>query len=200
MFSDSGIFGRSEHQRAVALQRISAGVVAPSNPADWLRERLTGKEVVLFCGAGISIAAPANAPAFLSLRDNAILAALDILVSRGLITENAIAVVEHAVDRLEERCDLSLPPEQVFGIFSNALGFEVVHKLLEVCLSNGSSNFNHLAIHDLSQSRKDWSLIGVITPNLHLLGGGFWWDLICCPRRFRRWRGRNRWLHYPKAT
>lgn len=140
-------------------------VVTPDNPADWLRGRLSGKEVVLFCGAGISVAAPSSAPAFLSLRDNAILAALDILLSRGLITEDAIHLVEHAVDRLEDRCDLSLPPEHVFGMFSHALGFEVVHKLLEVCLSNRSPNFNHLAIRDLSQSRNDWSLMGVITPN-----------------------------------
>ena len=77
-------------------------IETPSDPALWLRDRLIGSEVVLFCGAGISIAAPAGAPSFLDLRNSTILCASDILAERGCIPAAYVAIIEQATSTLAE--------------------------------------------------------------------------------------------------
>lgn len=139
----------------------------PADATSWLRRRLAGEEFVLFCGAGISIPPPASAPSFVELRNSVVLALVDLLEERRLIDRGHRTAMEAAVEELADRADLDVPPEHVFGLARNALGFDVVSRLLARCLDHGEANENHQAIRRLIGATGP-RLTAVITPNFDL--------------------------------
>jgi hypothetical protein len=147
-----------------AKLRLNSG---PADTVEWLRNRLRNQEFVLFCGAGISASPPSSAPTFLELRTSVMLALADLLVLRGMILHEDRSAVEAALEKLDTRADLSLPPELVFMWIRNALGFDKVYRLLKCCLDRGVPNANHLAIRKLVSGRSP-RISGLITPNFDL--------------------------------
>jgi hypothetical protein len=136
----------------------------PPDAAGALSAQLDGRDWVLFCGAGISIDAPATAPTFLDLRDGVVLALSDILMRRGLLEREHGTAVETAIHGLARRADLTLPPEIVFANFRRGLGMAAIERLLQSCLAGAKPNHNHRAIAALA-SRPGSGLRAVITPN-----------------------------------
>ena len=154
--------------KAKALEEAEARLRdEPPDAAAWLQARLADQEFVLFCGAGISIPPPSSAPAFVSLTNSLLLALVDLLVERSLLHDAHRMAVEMAVEELGSRADLEVPPEVVFEYVRDAMGFDVVSRLLAVCLGRGEPNENHVAIRRLIGTTGS-RLTGIITPNFDL--------------------------------
>src|SRR4051812_38835171 len=96
-----GLIERAEHRFNTA----------PVDAIGWLRNRLAENPFVLFCGAGISVAPPTSAPTFLELRKAVILALADLLIERQMIVREDLCDIESALEQLDGRQDIELPPE-----------------------------------------------------------------------------------------
>jgi hypothetical protein len=129
----------------------------------FLTSDVLGKEFVLFCGAGISVPAPSFAPGFLELRDALILAIARLLTKHRVTTKQQEIAISEALELLHGRLDIAFPPELIFSFVREALGNEIVVRILS-CLNEGSPNENHIAIRRLAE-QKSTGLSGIITTN-----------------------------------
>jgi len=156
------------NRKARALGEADARLKrSPTDPIAWLDACFERRDFTIFCGAGISAPAPASAPTFIALRNAVVLALADLLLARGRIEDAHREAVGTAVQDLQGRVDLSVPPEFVFGEIEDTMGMPLISRLLNACLDGGLPNENHLALVELARRRKA-RFKGIITPNFDL--------------------------------
>lgn len=115
----------------------------------------------LFCGAGISIPAPSNAPSFVAMRSALVESCIRSLTRRGALSDNIAGAIRRAAASFPRLEAFELPPEILFHFVQDFIGSEAVTSILS-CLTWGKPNYNHRGLADLITSG---SIAGIITTN-----------------------------------
>jgi len=155
---------RQMHISVSVTKELIKSQLKSDNVLRRIRREIGGKPFVLFCGAGISIPSPSNAPGFLDILAGLVRAISELLTDRGVLQHEDAMRVHQAIHNLRYRRDLTFPPEMMFSLIQSALGNSILTDLIAV-LDRGSPNANHRAVQELVDSRQ---LCGIITTNFDM--------------------------------
>jgi len=120
---------------------------------------IPNNEFVLFCGAGISVSAPSNAPLWGPMRDAIIKMSIDRIIDNSARWDQPFPMRMEAFAKKKTLKEIA--PEVLFHILHSSLAQDDFNNILDA-IGLGTPNKNHRAIAELSANKK---ICAIITTN-----------------------------------